>query len=95
MAKDPSKGSGSVSKEDVTIASQLAGLISQMALQSSRLAASFETQAEATAKMAENMKNMGTGDVVDQLVQVNVTLKEVAAALQNLNTTSTATFQAI
>lgn len=95
MAKDPGKGSGSVSKEDVTIASQLAGLISQMAMQSSRLAASFETQAEATAKMAENMKNMGTGDVVNQLVQVNVTLKEVAAALQNLNTTSAATFEAI
>ena len=96
MAKGAGKGGGKgPSKEDVTIAMQMAGLISQMVSQSSKISASFETQAEATAKIAENMKSMGTGDIVTQLVQVNVTLKEVAAALQNLNTTSAATFASI
>ena len=97
MAKGTgSKGGGNgPSKEDVTIASQMAGLISQMASQSSRISASFESQAEATAKMAENMKSMGTGDIVTQLIQVNVTLKEVAAALSSLNETASVAFAGI
>ena len=96
MAKRAGKGGGNgPSKEDVTIAAQMAGLISQMASQSSKISASFESQAEATAKMAENMKSMGTGDIVTQLLQVNVTLKEVLVALQGLNATSAATFAAM
>ena len=94
MAKGAGKGGGNgPSKEDVTIASQMAGLISQMASQSSRISASFESQAEATAKMAENMKSMGTGDIVTQLL--HVTLKEVAAALSSLNETASAAFAGI
>jgi hypothetical protein len=82
-------------KEELNIAQQLSTIMSQMAMQSAKISNAFESQAEATAKMAENMKDMGTGEVVNQLMQVNVTLKEVASALQNLNTTSAATFAAI
>jgi len=83
------------SKDDLSITSQMARLMTQMEVSSNKIAESFETQASASAKMADNMKGMQTGEVVNQLMQVNVTLKEVLVALQNLNTTSIATFQAL
>jgi hypothetical protein len=82
-------------KEDLSAASQMVALMNQMMNYSNRISSSFESQAEASAQMAENMKNMSTGELVNQLVQVNATLKEVLVALQNLNTTSKATFDAI
>lgn len=83
------------SQENLKIAQQMAQLMTQMAAQSDRITRSYQTQAQATAQMAENMAGMESGEVVAQLQQVNVTLKEVVAALQNLNSTSVATFNAI
>lgn len=82
-------------KESLAITQQMSVLINQMATSSDRIAKSFESQAAATAEMSENMKGMGTGEVVNQLIQVNATLKEVAASLANLNQTSSATFAAL
>lgn len=97
MANGTKGGSGGTgpSAEQLKIASQMAALISQMATMSSKISNSFESQAAATAKMAENMKEMGTGEVVTQLVEVNKTLKEVADALSNLKTVSAEVFEEV
>ena len=90
------KGGGSgPSKDDLSIVSQMAAMMVQMSVSSKRIADDFENQARASAKMVENMQSVGGGEIVNQLMQVNATLKEVVAALANLNETSTATFAAL
>ena len=71
---------------------QMSTLMLQMSISSEKISKSFESQVSATAEMSKNMKNMGTGEVVVQLVQVNETLKQVAAALSSLNENATAAF---
>jgi hypothetical protein len=95
MAKGGKGGGSGPSKDDLSIVSQMAAMMVQMSVSSKRIADDFENQARASAKLVENMQNVGGGEIVDQLMQVNATLKEVVSALQNLNTTSAATFAAI
>jgi len=66
-----------------------------MKARAEKISDAFETQAQATEKMAENFKGMGTGEVVNQLMEVNKTLKDVVAALQNLKTNASAAFSEI
>ncbi|MBM4074684.1 MAG: hypothetical protein FJ267_03475, partial [Planctomycetes bacterium] len=87
------KGSTGPTKEELSIATQMAGMLSQMAMTSDRIARSFETQADATKRMSENMQ--GSADVVSQLTEVNKTLKEIASSLQGLNESSAAAFAAM
>ena len=90
-----SKGSSGPNKDDLSIVSQMAAMMTQMSVSSKRIADDFENQARASAKLVENMQNVGGGEIVSQLVQVNETLKQVLVALQNLGTTAGATFGAL
>jgi hypothetical protein len=86
---------GGPSADQLKIAQQLSTVISMMATQTEKMAKGFENQAEAAAQMAKNMESMGTGEVVNQLAQINETLKQVVQSLENLNKTSASTFEAM
>ena len=94
MAKGGKTGKGGVGadRESLSMTQQMSTLMLQMSISSEKISKSFESQVSATAEMSKNMKNMGTGEVVVQLVQVNETLKQVAAALSSLNENATAAF---
>jgi len=94
MAKGGTTGKGGVgaSRESLSMTQQMSTLMLQMSISSEKISKSFESQVSATAEMSKNMKNMGTGEVVVQLVQVNETLKKVAAALSNLSENASAAF---
>ncbi len=94
MANGKGGGAGPTA-DQLKIAQQMYAMLEQMKSSADKISRSFETQAEATAQMAENMKDMGTGGVVAQLVEVNKTLKDVAASLANLKTISIDTFKEV
>jgi hypothetical protein len=96
MGNGPGGGGGAgPSNDQLKIAQQMFALLDQMKARAEKISDAFETQAQATAKMAENFKGMGTGEVVNQLMEVNKTLKDVVAALQNLKTNASAAFSEI
>ena len=77
-------------------AKKLATVIELIAAKMGPIEKSFSSQAKYTAQMAEDMKTaLGQTEVVDQLTQVNETLKKVASSLESLSGTSTATFNVI
>jgi len=82
MAKG--KGGSGPTVDQLKLTESMYALMDKMAVSSEKIANSFETQATASTKMAENMKGMGTGEVVSQLMQVNDTLKLVVDSLKNL-----------
>lgn len=81
--------------DQLKLAEAMYNIMDKMAQRADKIETAFQSQAKATAEMAENMKQMGTGEVVSQLVEVNKTLKEVAESLAKLSQTSTLVFAEI
>lgn len=95
MAKSKGRGGTSPSVDQLKLAEAMYTMMDKMASRAEKIADSFQTQAQATAQMAENMKSMGTGEVVNQLMQVNDTLKQVVDSLKNLGQSTVVIFEDI
>lgn len=80
------------SSEQVDYAKSIRDMMAEMSQIGSKLEKSFTTQATAMEKMADAMKEMGTGETVAQLNQLNETLKLVSDTLLKMQNTSAAAF---